>query len=147
MAVRRQRVPSLPGTCGTPRVDGPETGVHFHRDAPGRHELGRPMAIRSGCRQSRSLLLTFLYDFSDEDLGEPSHDLGDGHGDLLAEALLNYLPRHRVRIWALREWIRSCVSYLSNGLLREGMTAISLETLVLLWREVVHKHPKKASDR
>lgn len=34
------------------------------------------------------------------------------------------------------------VSYLSNGLLREGMTAICLETLVLLRREVVHEYPK-----
>ena len=34
-----------------------------------------------------------------------------------------------------------CHSYLANGLLREGMTAISLETLVLLRRKVVHEHP------
>jgi hypothetical protein len=107
MAVRRQRAPSLPGTCGTPRVGGPETGAHFHRDAPGRHELDR-WRLDLGSRVGHELL-TFLDDFSDEDLGEPSHDLGDGHGDLLAEALLNYLPRRRVRIWALREWIRSCV--------------------------------------
>jgi hypothetical protein len=34
------------------------------------------------------------------------------------------------------------VSYLSNGLLREGVTAIGLETLVLLRREVIHEYPK-----
>jgi hypothetical protein len=34
------------------------------------------------------------------------------------------------------------VSYLSNSLLREGMAAICLETLVLLRREVVHEYPK-----
>jgi hypothetical protein len=61
---------------------------------------------------------------------------------LLAEALLNHLPRRRVRIWALRDWIRRSRSYLSNGLLREGMTAIRLETLVLLRCEVIHEHPK-----
>ena len=32
--------------------------------------------------------------------------------------------------------------YLSNGLLRQGMTAIRLETLILLRREVVHEYPK-----
>ena len=41
MAVRRLRAPSLPGTCGTPRVGGPETGVQYRRDAPGRHELSQ----------------------------------------------------------------------------------------------------------
>ena len=34
-----------------------------------------------------------------------------------------------------------CHSYLANGLLREGVTAISLETLILLRRKVVHEHP------
>jgi hypothetical protein len=34
-----------------------------------------------------------------------------------------------------------CHPYLANGLLREGMTAISLETLVLLRRKVVHENP------
>ena len=40
------------------------------------------------------------------------------------------------------EWEKvGCHSYLANGLLREGMTAISLETLVLLRRKVVHENP------
>ena len=42
-------------------------------------------------------LPTFLHDLPNEDLGKPSHDLRHGHGYLLTEALLNYLPRRRVR--------------------------------------------------
>src|SRR5712675_1827999 len=41
---------------------------------------------------------TFLYDFANEDFGEPGYDLSHGHGDLLTEALLNYLAKRRVRI-------------------------------------------------
>ena len=109
MAVRRLRAPSLPGTCGTPRVGGLETGVQYRRDAPGRHELSQ-WRLDFGAEQLvMGSLFTFLYNFSDKDLGEPSYDLGDGHGHLLAEALLNYLPRRRVRIWALSDWARSCV--------------------------------------
>ena len=80
--------------------------VHCHRGAPGLHELW--------CRVGQDTpldfegrLSTFLYDFSDEDFGEPCHDLGDRHRDLLTETLLNYLPRHQIRTWALRGWIGS----------------------------------------
>lgn len=109
MAVRRLRAPSLPGTSGTPRVGGLETGVLYRRDAPGRHELGRWRLDFGAESVKMGSLFTFLYDFSDKHLGESSYDLGDGHRDLLAEALLNYLPRRRVRIWALSDWTRSCV--------------------------------------
>jgi len=104
----------------------------------------RSMAIRFVCRvRDQSGYATFLYNFSDKDFGESSHDLGDRHGDLLTEALLNYLPRRRVRTWASRGWNGlEVVAYLSNSLLREGMTAICLKALILLRRKVVHEHPK-----
>jgi hypothetical protein len=108
MAARNQHVPSLPGTCGTPRVGGLETRVHCHRDAPELNGLW----VGSRSRYATDIegrLSTFLYNFSNEDFGEPCHDLGDRHGDLLTEALLNYLPRRRVRTWALRGWIGSRV--------------------------------------
>ncbi len=38
---------------------------------------------------------------------------------------------------------KQVVPYLANGLLREGMTAICLETFVLLRRKVVHEHPRR----
>ena len=92
----------------------------------------------------RGATVTFLYDFPDEDLGETCHDLCHGHGHLLAEALLNYLPRRRVRTWASRVlYEKQVVPYLANGLFREGMTAICLETFVLLRRKVVHEHPRR----
>jgi hypothetical protein len=53
---------------------------------------------------------TFLYDFPNKDLGEPCYNLCNGHGHLLAEALLNYLPRRRVRTWAFKWFVREVVS-------------------------------------
>ncbi len=91
----------------------------------------------------KCFFFTFLYNFSDKDFGEPSHDLGDRHVNLMTEALLNYLPRCQVWTWVSREWNgMEVATYLSNGLLWEGMMVICLKVLILLWHKVVHEHPK-----
>jgi len=79
---------------------------------------------------------TFLNNFANENFGKACDNLGDWLGDLLTKRLLNDL---RTTCSAHGCYpLNKIMSYLSDGLLGQSVSAIRLEALILFWTEVVH---------